>query len=85
MNGERMCICADPENCTERVPGYRCKRDFMPTETTKLATKEEWGEAWGMFNEGVRRLNRLAVQDGITVKLSMQTLGWVPRGKKVKS
>jgi hypothetical protein len=24
---ERLCICADPENCTERVPGYVCRRD----------------------------------------------------------
>ena len=28
--GERTCICADPENCTQRVPGYRCKKDFLP-------------------------------------------------------
>jgi hypothetical protein len=25
---ERLCRCADPENCTERVPGYRCKKDW---------------------------------------------------------
>lgn len=37
-----------------------------------------------MFNEGVKQLNRLAIKDGITVKLSMRTLGYVPRGKKAK-
>jgi hypothetical protein len=21
----RECLCADPQNCTEAVPGYRCK------------------------------------------------------------
>lgn len=28
-NGEvaRTCMCADPENCTQTVPGYRCKRE----------------------------------------------------------
>lgn len=51
----------------------------------KLATQEEWAEAWNIFNDGVRRLNRLAINDGVTVKLSMRTLGWVPRGKKAKS
>lgn len=25
---ERFCLCADPENCTERVPGYKCKADY---------------------------------------------------------
>jgi len=29
-NDVRWCICSDPENCTERVPGYRCKKDLMP-------------------------------------------------------
>jgi hypothetical protein len=23
--GVRECRCSDPENCTEAVPGYRCK------------------------------------------------------------
>lgn len=24
-NAVRECICADPENCTQAVPGYRCR------------------------------------------------------------
>jgi len=32
----RLCRCADPENCTERVPGYRCKRD-APAESRRPA------------------------------------------------
>ncbi len=36
---ERWCICSDPENCTQRVPGYRCKKDFMPKAT--LPSKDE--------------------------------------------
>lgn len=24
---ERLCICADPENCVEKVPGYVCRRE----------------------------------------------------------
>ncbi len=36
---ERWCICSDPENCTQRVPGYRCKKDFMPKAT--LPSKEQ--------------------------------------------
>lgn len=30
----RLCICSDPENCTQRIPGYRCKKDFMSTSRT---------------------------------------------------
>lgn len=50
-----------------------------------LATQQQWANAWGLFNEGVRQLNRLAINDGIEVKLSMRRLGWVPRKKKGKS
>lgn len=25
----RTCMCADPENCTVRIPGYRCKKDYL--------------------------------------------------------
>jgi hypothetical protein len=28
-NSERLCICGDPENCTERIPGYRCRADNL--------------------------------------------------------
>lgn len=62
--------------------------DLLPSETVAnppvLSTQQEWADAWSAFNEGVRRLNRLAINDGITVKLQMRTLGWVPRGKKGK-
>jgi len=27
-----MCICGDPENCTQRIPGRRCKKDFLIRE-----------------------------------------------------
>lgn len=50
-----------------------------------LATQQQWADAWNLFNEGVRQLNRLAINDGIEVKLSMRRLGWVPRKKKGKS
>lgn len=49
-----------------------------------LATQQEWADAWNLFNQGVRQLNRLAINDGVTVKLGMRTLGWVPRKKKAK-
>lgn len=35
--GGRYCMCADPENCTEAVPGRICKAGFM---TIKI----EWDE-----------------------------------------
>lgn len=50
-----------------------------------LSTQAQWAEAWAIFNDGVRRLNHLAINDGITVKLNMRTLGWVPRKRKAKS
>ena len=55
-----------------------------PVNPPPLATKEEWGAAWDMFNEGVRRLSRLAVNDGVTIKLNALSLGWVPRRNKAK-
>lgn len=54
------------------------------TAPPPLATQQQWADAWNLFNQGVRELNRLAIHDGITVKLSMRTLGWVPRKKKAK-
>lgn len=24
------CICADPENCTQKIPGKRCRKEFTP-------------------------------------------------------
>lgn len=49
---DRTCICADPENCTERVPGYRCKKDFMPRAT--LRSKERFinGRYEAFFRDG---------------------------------
>lgn len=34
----RLCNCADPENCTERVPGRRCKKDFHQVRITSVGT-----------------------------------------------
>jgi len=36
-----------------------------------LATQQQWADAWNLFNQGVRELNRLAINDGVSVKLSM--------------
>lgn len=40
----RTCQCADPENCTERVPGYRCKKDFMPKASSSNERLYPWPE-----------------------------------------
>lgn len=35
----RTCMCADPENCTVRIPGYRCKKDYLhPPPSAPQAT-----------------------------------------------
>lgn len=50
---ERTCQCVDPENCTERIPGYRCKKDFMPKLPELVVTKG--GVPFADQAEGIRQ------------------------------
>lgn len=38
----RYCICADPENCVERVPGYICRRDVREAARTWADAIDDW-------------------------------------------
>lgn len=38
-NGPRYCICADPENCTEAVPGRICKAGFSVPQASERAVE----------------------------------------------
>lgn len=44
---QRLCICADPEYCTVRAPGYRCKKDLMPQ--SRGPCKGIQSHDWKMF------------------------------------
>lgn len=39
-SAEKYCNCADPQNCTQRVPGYRCKKDFLPSNDRLALIKQ---------------------------------------------
>lgn len=47
----RDCICADPENCTQEVPGYRCRRKPAAPEIVQERCgwyqQDEDGDVWG--------------------------------------
>lgn len=56
--------------------------DESPAPAPPPTTREEWDAAWKMFNDGLRQLRRLALQDGVTIKLSIPTIGQKSKGKK---
>ena len=68
---ERVCICSDPENCTQRVPGYRCKKDFMPTDK-KLDPQEK---AWIAVFSAIHRLRGLIEKDGSKLQVDFKVKG----------
>lgn len=43
----RYCICADPENCREEVPGYVCRRVVKGATSPARLTDSEEGKAIG--------------------------------------
>lgn len=48
-NAPRLCICADPENCTERVPGYVCRRDVGALPTVRVVPPTKPGDMPTLF------------------------------------
>jgi hypothetical protein len=68
-DGIRTCRCADPENCTQPIPGYRCKKQFMrPLASNQCAScKRLAKETRTLRNEAERLRGMLAASKSLNV------------------